>query len=79
MAIIVSRNPREKSSRTPSRSPPPHRSAIPGSSAVKIETARIACGSEKKMNACEYTVYAPVPTRPFRLMIRKYAIWFAAT
>ena len=32
-----------------------HRADIPGSSAVKIETATIACGSEKKMNAWEYT------------------------
>jgi hypothetical protein len=29
---------------------------MPGISAVKMETATIACGSEKNTNACEYAV-----------------------
>ena len=51
MTTTVSRSPSEKRSRTPSMSPSLHRSAIAGSSAVKIETAKIECGSRKMMNA----------------------------
>ena len=63
MTTSVSRNPRENSSRTPSWSPEVQRSANPGSRTVKMETATIAWGSEKKTKACEYAVYAPSSTR----------------
>jgi hypothetical protein len=79
IAIIVSRKPRENRSRTPSTCRSSQRSVRPGRSAVKIDTATIACGREKKMKAFEYTVYAPAPTVLARLMTIAYAIWFATT
>ena len=51
MTTIVSRTPREKSVRSPSMSRSAHRPDIGGRSAVKIDTATIACGSWKRMNA----------------------------
>ena len=50
------RMPRESSARNAERSPPAHCAESDGSSAVMIETVKIAWGSWKKVNAEMYAV-----------------------
>ena len=51
VTTAVSRRPRDRNVRTPAASPVAHRSLIPGSKAVMIETAKIAWGSWNTVNA----------------------------
>ena len=50
----MARIPWESSALKPSRSSAAHREDIAGSSAVRIETAKIAWGSWNRMNAAAY-------------------------
>ena len=51
MMATVARNPRDTALRNESKSLPCHAEDIAGSSAVNAETAKMACGSWKKMYA----------------------------